>query len=399
MKAATILNDNFINRVGCGSISLWYERWLHKGRLCDRLPFVHISNTNLQICDVVQSGIWNFNILATQIPVDIKLEMQSIILNNTYVGLLIWEVDIRGTYSTKSAYMRLLDMDDNRLSHDTNLLWIWKLQVVESIRFFVWLIMHGRLPNNSIRFNIHITNDASCPRCGAVEETIMHTLRDYPKASRIWYLLHFPSKYNFHMSDCYEWIKHFAYENDGQLFLISCWFIWRTCNEELFSDTSWANWKVLNLINMQHEATIRYFGYVNTHKEPHLVAWKPPVGAAVKLNMDGSSLGNSGHYEFRGLIRDTNGNWLFDFFVSCGITTNMNAELQTIFHDLQMAWNNGFRHVECESYCQSTLTLIKEEFSTTHPHAPVIDLIKRFIDYPWPLTFHHSLREGNSCAD
>lgn len=119
-----------------------------------------------------------FNLLATQIPTDIKLEMQSIILNNTSAYLLIWEADISGTYSTKSAYRWLLDMDDNRLSHDTNWLWIWKLQVYENIRFFVWLIMHGRLLNNSIRFNHHMTNDASCPRCGAVEETIMHTLRD-----------------------------------------------------------------------------------------------------------------------------------------------------------------------------------------------------------------------------
>jgi hypothetical protein len=181
MKAAAILYGGFITRVGCGNISLWYERWLHNGRLCDGLPFVHISDTNLQICDVVQSGIWNFNILATQIPVDIKLEMQSIILNNNYADLLIWEADIAGTYSTKNAYRWLLDMDDNRLSHDTSWQWIWKLQVAENIRFFVWLIMHGRLQNNSTRFNKHMTNDASCPRRGAVEETIMHTLRDCPK--------------------------------------------------------------------------------------------------------------------------------------------------------------------------------------------------------------------------
>jgi len=64
-----------------------------------------------------------------------------------------------------------------------------------------------------------------------------------------------------------------------------------------------------------------------------------------------------------------------------------------------MAWNNGFRHAECESDCQSALTLIKEGVPATHPYAPVIDLIKRFIDYPWLLTFHHSFREGNSCAD
>ena len=62
-------------------------------------------------------------------------------------------------------------------------------------------------------------------------------------------------------------------------------------------------------------------------------------------------------------------------------------------HNFQMVWNNGFRHVECELDCQSTLTLIKEGVLTTHPYAPVIDLIKIFIDYPQLLYFHHSLRE------
>ncbi|PNX58316.1 hypothetical protein L195_g059131, partial [Trifolium pratense] len=83
---------------------------------------------------------------------------------------------------------------------------------------------------------------------------------------------------------------------------------------------------------------------------------------------------------------------------SGGITTNINAELQAILHSFQMAWNNGYRYVECESDCQSDLNFIQDEVHTTHLYAPVIDLIKRFIDYPWLLSFHHSLREGNSCA-
>jgi hypothetical protein len=112
--------------------------------------------------------------------------MQSVILNNASADLLIWEPAISGTYSAKSAYTWLLDKDNNRLHRDSNWSWIWKLQISENIRFFVWLIVHGKIPNNSARFNHHMTNDASCPRCGAAEETILHTLRDCPKAKRIW---------------------------------------------------------------------------------------------------------------------------------------------------------------------------------------------------------------------
>jgi hypothetical protein len=90
--------------------------------------------------------------------------MQSVILNNTSADLLIWKPAILGTYSAKSAYTWLLDKDDNRLPHDSNWSWIWKLQVYENIEFFVWLIEHGKIPNNFVRFNHHMTNDASCSR-------------------------------------------------------------------------------------------------------------------------------------------------------------------------------------------------------------------------------------------
>jgi len=60
-------------------------------RFIARVVFVHISDTtDLQICEVVQSDIWNFNILATQIPTYIKLEMQSIILNNIFIKKINW---------------------------------------------------------------------------------------------------------------------------------------------------------------------------------------------------------------------------------------------------------------------------------------------------------------------
>jgi hypothetical protein len=259
-----------------------------------------------------------------------------------------------------------LDKDDNRLPHDSNWLWIWKLQVSENIRFFILLIVHGKIPNNFVRFNHHMINDASCPRCGAVEETILHTLRNCLKAKRIWNMMCLCSSQIFQVSSCYDWFTgHFASEKNVQLFLISCWYIWKARSKELFSDTYWEDWKVSNLINTHHDATIRSFGSVHNHMEACLVSWKPPSGATVKLNVDGSSLGNPGCSGFGGLICDTNGNWLLGFSGSCGITTNINAELQAIFYSLEKAWCYGYRYVEYESDCQLALKLIKEGIHTT----------------------------------
>lgn len=39
LKVADLLKDGFIWRVGCGDLSLWYDKWLVVGPLCEMIPF------------------------------------------------------------------------------------------------------------------------------------------------------------------------------------------------------------------------------------------------------------------------------------------------------------------------------------------------------------------------
>lgn len=129
------------------------------------------------------------------------------------------------------------------------------------------------------------------------------------------------------------------------------------------------------------------------------MAWHPPPDTAVKVNVDGSSFGNPGQSGFGGVIRDSTGTWHLGFSGSCGYTTNLNAELHAIYHGLRLAWNNGFRKVLCESDSMTALDLISSKLDKTHPYFPLVDRIKQFKHHSWELSFHHSLREGNFCAD
>jgi hypothetical protein len=118
---------------------------------------------------------------------------------------------------------------------------------------------------------------------------------------------------------------------------------------------------------------------------------------SLNLNVGCNSLGRFGIGD---LIRVTNGNWLLNFSCSCDITININAELHTIFYSLEKTWSYSYRYVECEFHCQSVgIKLIKDGFPTTHSYTPTIDFNKRFIDYPWLLSFYRSIRKCNSCAD
>lgn len=325
--------------------------------------------------------------------------MQCIFINDQVEHLLVWAPFASGQYSAKSAYSWLMKTDDCILELDSGWSWIWKLRLPENIRHFVWMSTHGSLPTNAHRVARHVSNDSSCQRCGAPQETLLHALRECPKAQGVWSSYNFTQQQNFHSDDYKLWLRHHASSDDGALFFIICWFIWRSRNEEVFSDVVWDAWKMNSQIQLMLTITVKAYGNQTQHKEPPMVAWLPPHENYVKLNVDGSSLGNPGSSGYGGLIRSTTGEWIMGFSGFCGITTNLNAELLAIAYGLHIAWGKGYKEVICESDSQMSLDLIAKRVLVTHPYAPLIEHIRSFISRPWKIIFQHTLREGNACAD
>lgn len=68
-----------------------------------------------------------------------------------------------------------------------NLIWgqIWKLDVHERVRCFIWIVCHGRLITNKLK---HLMNLSVlyCYRCTLQVESIMHVLRECPLAMVVW---------------------------------------------------------------------------------------------------------------------------------------------------------------------------------------------------------------------
>ncbi|KAG4985770.1 hypothetical protein JHK82_033375 [Glycine max] len=106
----------------------------------------------------------------------------------------------------------------------------------------------------------------------------------------------------------------------------------------------------------------------------------------IKVNIDGFSLGNPGDYGFGGILGDSGGQWLVVYSGFCGHTTNVLVEIMTTYQGLFLAWNSGYRHVICESDSMNALNLINNQNSALHPHAPLINRIRSFLDKPWTLS-------------
>lgn len=131
-----------------------------------------------------------------------------------------------------------------------------------------------------------------------------------------------------------------------------------------------------------------------------LVRWTTPSVDQVALNVDGSSYGNPGRAGFGGLIRDHEGKWLIGFSGHINFADSLEVELLAILNGLSIAWNIGVRNVSCRSDCMKALSLILDP--TSHPHdkyAEIIYSIKELVSRDWSISFAHTYREGNQCAD
>lgn len=108
---------------------------------------------------------------------------------------LIWHFDRLGRYSTKSGYhvARLMG-ESNGVSSgaaagssslDPLVMNIWRLQIPNKIKIFLWRLWTNSLPT---RFNLHKRKVILTPLyslCGASIETAFHALRVYSQVKQV----------------------------------------------------------------------------------------------------------------------------------------------------------------------------------------------------------------------
>lgn len=136
VKAKKHIKELYKSQLAEGGSSLWYHNWLGSGKLCDRVPFVHITETLLRLSDVWEGGRRNLSSMYTILPNQVKEEILAIQVPCAPNGrdALRWTETTNGQYTTTSAYSTLTETNDNV---SFALKKIWKVKVSKKIRFFL----------------------------------------------------------------------------------------------------------------------------------------------------------------------------------------------------------------------------------------------------------------------
>lgn len=153
-----------------------------------------------------------------------------------------WKLCNDGNFTVKSAYESLVA--DELVFEDLNWKLIWDNSLPPRIKNFLWLVRRGRLLTNGERARRGMSADAGCVLCGAVNESIMHVLRDCQFAQEVWvHLILDKDCQKFFDMELDAWIVrslggHFLMgvngNNSNVVFAVACWFLWKQRNAFVF---------------------------------------------------------------------------------------------------------------------------------------------------------------------
>ena len=156
-----------------------------------------------------------------------------------------------------------------------------------------------------------------------------------------------------------DWIIQQVDSNQGHLFLSALWWIWRQRNCFAFENHYEGDvWLRRNIWRMAIDSHMAWGEDMKVTRETIQILWQRPPWDFVKINVDGSSLGNPGRIGAGGLIRASTRNFLVGFTVFAGVACNLLPELLAITKGLKLAWDRGYRKIICHSDSKDALRLL-----------------------------------------
>lgn len=159
------------------------------GEVSELSALGRVIEPQLKVVDFVpHDGNWNWLELANYFPRDILERISACCTPNESLGedSCLWKPSKNGKFSVKSAYGSVTG--DAGLLKDNRWQIVWDNALPPRIKRFIWLARRRRLLTNCERVRRRLVDSEQYEQCGAVQESLIHVLRDYPLAVAVWML-------------------------------------------------------------------------------------------------------------------------------------------------------------------------------------------------------------------
>ena len=184
------------------------------------------------------------------------------------------------------------------------------------------------------------------------------------------------------------------------MFPFGVWSIWLHRNKVVFGGN---NPPKLNSYEVITKAAKFAFSGVNGKnvrvKTTVQVRWTSPPVQWVKLNSDGSSMGNPGHAGGGGIIRNAEGKWIKGYERSIGNTTSIAAELWALRDGIQLCLELNLPAVIIELDAMLVVNLLRSTNHNPNGNNNLVANCREGLARIPKVKIQHCYREANKCAD
>lgn len=229
------------------NLRFWLDPWYPDGPLITLISGpLHKHEQDLTLKSCITNLKWHLDNLSFPLPPIIQQKISSLPISfNTDNKLHIpyWKFSHNGHFSTRSAYALSTQTSTVQQFHDCT--WIWKLQILNKIKYFIWLCFLDRLPTVLSLFQKGLNINPVCCLCHLQLETTLHSLRDCKSAQTFWLQVLPHTSYNintFFTQNIQSWLQEncknttsfMDYTNWSIFFSLSCWTLWLNRNHKLY---------------------------------------------------------------------------------------------------------------------------------------------------------------------
>ena len=293
-------------------LSRWHDNWTSNGPLSSLIQGpIAAEEEHLKVRDVLRTDGWDWSDISLQIPKEVLMEIRSIPYSMTAPNeddKLVWNGKNKGDFDLKSAYtlaIGSMDGDDKFTGR-----WIWKSETLPRIKTFLWQCMHYSIGIGECLVRRCLSESDVCPMCNREPKTIIHRLRDCSFLRDTWFKLGINPSSSFYEGNLQYWLEMNCKDGSHKVrhqppwkivFPFAIWCIWKDRNNFVFRDRSAIVFRAL-----EFEHCIRNAKRLDSKTVVRLRWEKPQVGW-VRLNTNGSAIGNPGRARGGGILRDDQG--------------------------------------------------------------------------------------------
>ena len=170
-------------------LSLWYDKWMDKGSLRSLIAGpLNRGEEGMLLREVVNLSGWNWQKISFSLPRKLTLEMKAtpVSMSTSNSDCISWASSPNGLFDLKEAYkLASLEIGD-AITGVTNGEWLWKVDTIPKIKFFLWQCFHHIIPICATLATRGMDVPQICPLCIEGPETILHSLRDCREAQVFW---------------------------------------------------------------------------------------------------------------------------------------------------------------------------------------------------------------------